>query len=48
MEGRARLDFNSDNDRYGEHDCASLTFEGRQVIWLDYHDRALICRSLAS
>src|SRR3954468_20514547 len=38
--------FTSDNDFYGEHDCASLTVEGRQVIWkIDSYDRALICHS---
>src|SRR4051794_28793210 len=38
--------FTSDNDPYGEHDCASLTVEGRQVIWkVDSYDRALTCHS---
>ena len=33
-------DFNEDNDPWGEHDCASLTVETRQIIFkVDYFDR---------
>src|SRR3954454_7290707 len=38
--------FTSDNDPYGEHDCASLTAAGQQVIWkIDYYDLALMGQS---
>src|SRR4051794_29795379 len=38
--------FTSDNDPYGEHDCASLTVAGQRVIWkVDCYDRALTCHS---
>ncbi len=34
-------DFNSDNDPWGQHDCASLTVAGVHVIFkIDYLDRS--------
>lgn len=35
----AFADFTSDNDPYGEHDCAVLTVDDRRIIWkIDYYD----------
>ena len=35
-------DFSTDNDPYGEHDCAKLDIPGHRVIWkIDYYDRNL-------
>jgi Protein of unknown function (DUF3768) len=34
--------FDTDNDPYGEHDCAVLTVGAERVIWkIDYYDRSL-------
>lgn len=34
--------FSSYNDPYGEHDCASLEFNGEKYIWkIDYYDLSL-------
>jgi hypothetical protein len=31
--------FTSDNDPYGEHDCAVMTVDGIKIIWkIDYYD----------
>jgi len=39
-------DFSSDNDPWGEHDCAVLTVGTTSVIWkLDYYDRTRRYRS---
>ena len=41
LEAVAQFDnFNDDNDPWQEHDCASLTVNGRRIIWnIDYYDR---------
>ena len=34
--------FTSDNDPHGEHDCASLTVDGRRILWkIDCYDLSL-------
>jgi hypothetical protein len=34
---RGFSDFNEDNDPYGEHDCGSFEFEGKEYLWkIDY------------
>lgn len=39
--------FTPDNDPYGEHDCATLTVDGRRIIWkIDYYDASLKYASL--
>jgi hypothetical protein len=39
-------DFSEDNDPWGEHDCATLTVDGRRVIFkIDYCDRDLAYHS---
>jgi hypothetical protein len=39
-------DFSEDNDPWGEHDCATLTVDGRRVIFkIDYYDRDLAYHS---
>jgi hypothetical protein len=38
--------FNSGNDPHGEHDCATLSAAGQNVIWkIDYYDRSLSAHS---
>lgn len=38
--------FNADNDPHGERDCATLTVEGRSILFkIDYFDRTLTYRS---
>ena len=35
-------DFTSDNDPYGEHDCAVMKVEDVEVIWkIDYYDKSM-------
>ncbi len=35
-------DFTPDNDPYGEHDCAVMTFNGVRIIWkIDYYDKSM-------
>ena len=39
-------DFSEDNDPWGEHDCATLTVNGHQLIFkIDYYDRDLAYHS---
>lgn len=34
-------DFNTDNDPWGEHDCAVMEIAGERIIWkIDYYDRS--------
>ncbi len=36
------IDFNEDNDPYGEHDFGSFTLSGVKIFWkIDYYDEAL-------
>lgn len=38
--------FTDDNDPHGEHDCATLTVEGVEILWkIDYYDLQLECHS---
>ena len=38
--------FSSYNDPYGEHDCATIEFDGENYIWkIDYYDLSLSCHS---
>ena len=31
-------EFNKNNDVYGEHDCASFTYNGEKIVWkIDYY-----------
>ena len=37
-------DFNEDNDPYGEHDFASIQWNGGKVFWkIDYYNPELTC-----
>ena len=39
-------DFTDDNDPYGEHDCAIVSWEEYRVVFkIDYYDPALQCHS---
>ena len=39
-------DFTSDNDPYGEHDCAVLDVDGLRIIWkIDYFDPSMLYHS---
>jgi hypothetical protein len=39
-------DFTDDNDPWGEHDCATLTINGRRLMFkIDYYDRDLAYHS---
>lgn len=39
---RDYMDFNEDNDPYGEHDFGSLKVAGKKIFWkIDYYDEDL-------
>lgn len=47
MDAVRRFDvFGKENDPHGEHDCATVTVDGIEVMWkIDYYDLAMECHS---